>query len=217
MIVRRLPHEQAEGWAERPPATEDFAPGRPGWAEHKPYWIGRQGSAAPGEGSQPLPAFTWHAPDGAPLKRTGLYDAHRGLGAKIVPFAGWEMPVQYASVQEEHLAVRQRAGLFDVSHMGLFEFSGENVQAFLNTLCTNDISLVEPGGSQYSFMLAPDGSVVDDAWIYRLGDERYWMVVNAANTDKDWAWINAVRQGGVQIDARLARITDAGHRDSRGA
>ncbi len=207
VIVRRLPHEQAEQWAERPPAEDSFAQGQVGWAFHKPYWIGRQSPAAAGgaaerEGLQPLPAFAWNPPDGAPLKRTGLFDTHHSLGAKIVPFAGWEMPVQYGSVQEEHLAVRQRAGLFDVSHMGLFEFSGENGRLFLNTLCTNDVSLLEPGESQYSFMLAPDGGVVDDVWIYRLDGARYWMVVNAANTDKDWAWINAVCQGGVQIDER---------------
>ncbi len=219
VIVRRLPHEQAEGWAERPPAEEEFAQGQVGWAFHKPYWIGQCDSGRqPGDATQPdaaegakagessrlrpLPAFVWSAPVDAPLKRTGLFETHRSLGAKIVPFAGWEMPVQYGSVQEEHLTVRRRAGLFDVSHMGLFEFSGEDVHLFLNTLCTNDVSLLGPGNSQYSFMLAPDGSVVDDAWIYRLAGERYWMVVNAANTDKDWSWISAVHQGCVRIDER---------------
>jgi glycine hydroxymethyltransferase len=118
----------------------------------------------------------------------------------MVPFAGWDMPVQYASVQEEHLAVREKAGLFDVSHMGLFEFSGDNVHLFLNTIATNDVSLIAPGESQYSFLLAEDGAVVDDIWVYRVDRQRYWMVVNAANNDKDFAWIDAVRRAVVQID-----------------
>ncbi len=81
--------------------------------------------------------------------------------------------------------------------MGLFEFSGENVHLFLNNVTTNDISLVKVGGSQYSFLLAPDGSVVDDIWVYRLDQERYWVVVNASNNDKDWAWLDAVREARV--------------------
>jgi len=108
--------------------------------------------------------------------------------------------VRYGSVQEEHQAVREAAGLFDVSHMGLFEFSGENVHLFLNTITTNDISLLKVGGSQYSFLLGPEGGVLDDVWVYRLGREQYWMVVNAANNDKDWAWVNAVRERQVRID-----------------
>ena len=117
-----------------------------------------------------------------------------------MPFAGYEMPVQYSSVMDEHLAVRKNAGLFDVSHMGLFEFRGENVHLFLHTIATNDITLVGVGNSQYSYLLAPDGSVIDDIWVYRLEQERYWMVVNASNNDKDWAWIDAVRQTSVRID-----------------
>jgi glycine hydroxymethyltransferase len=116
------------------------------------------------------------------------------------PFVGWEMPIRYTSVQKEHLAVRQAAGLFDVSHMGLFEFSGENVHLFVNTITTNDVSLLDVGQSQYSFLLDHDGHVLDDVWIYRLEENRYWMVVNAVNNDKDWAWVNAVREGPVMID-----------------
>ncbi len=123
------------------------------------------------------------------------------MGAKMAPFAGYEMPIQYSSVLDEHRAVRQFAGLFDVSHMGLFEFSGENVHLFLNTITTNDVTLVKVGGSQYSYLLAPDGSVVDDIYLYRIGPECYWMVVNASNNDKDWAWVNAVKENRVQIDA----------------
>jgi glycine hydroxymethyltransferase len=90
--------------------------------------------------------------------------------------------------------------LFDVSHMGLFEFSGENVHLFVNTITTNDVSLLKVGQAQYSFLLDHDGNVLDDVYIYRLEKERYWMVVNAANNDKDWAWVNAVRKGQVMID-----------------
>ena len=96
--------------------------------------------------------------------------------------------------------MRAKAGLFDVSHMGLFEFSGENVHLFLNNVTTNDISLIKVGGSQYSFLLAPDGNVVDDIWVYRLDQERYWVVVNVSNNDKDWAWPDAVREARALID-----------------
>ena len=107
-------------------------------------------------------------PTGAGLKRTTSTPPIARRDAKIVPFAGYEMPVQYTSVMEEHLAVRKDAGLFDVSHMGLFEFTGEDVHLFLNTVAANDVALIEVGDSQYSFLLAPDGSVVDDIWVYRL-------------------------------------------------
>jgi glycine hydroxymethyltransferase len=207
VVVRRLPHELAKNWSERPLATEVFegeshgdAVQTPGWAFHKPYWIGQIARAhAPG-GLQTLPPFNWQPPDERPLRRTRLYGAHRQAGAKMVPFAGWEMPLQYTSVHEEHLAVRNAAGLFDVSHMGLFEFNGENVHLFLNTVTTNDVSLLKAGGSQYSYLLAPNGHVLDDVWVYRLDRERYWMVVNSANNDRGWAWLNAVREARVLID-----------------
>ena len=136
----------------------------------------------------------------SPLRRTALYDIHHRAGARIAPFAGWQMPIRYTSVQEEHLAVRQAAGLFDVSHMGLFEFSGDNVHLFLNTITANDVSLLAIGQAHYSFLLDQDGRVLDDVYVYRLDAERYWMVVNAANNDKDWAWVNAVREAKVMID-----------------
>jgi glycine hydroxymethyltransferase len=209
VVVRRLPHEQAETWVARPPAVEQFTDGETGWAYHKPYWVGHAGCPRP-RSMPALPTFAWQPPADEPLKRTQLYETHRRLGAKIVPFAGYEMPVQYTSVMDEHLAVRNAAGLFDVSHMGLFEFYGENVHLLLHTLTTNDISLIEPGDSQYSFLLAPDGSVIDDVWIYRLEPDRYWMVVNAANNDKDWAWINAVLAGQVCIDTERPWVRGLG-------
>ncbi len=200
VVVRRLPHETAYDWEMKPPAVEDFEKDTVGWALHKSYWIGQKARADVPGGLQPLPAFTWTPAVNPLLRRTRLYEQHRKLGAKMASFAGYEMPIQYTSVLEEHQAVRNRAGLFDVSHMGLFEFSGENVHLFLNNVATNDISALKVGGSHYSYLLAPDGSVIDDVWVYRLERERYWMVVNAANNDKDWAWLNAVREARVCID-----------------
>jgi glycine hydroxymethyltransferase len=200
VAIRRLPHELADECETRPPADDSFEDETTGWAFQKPYWIGQRARAdAPG-GFESMPAFAWEEPEDAPLKRTTLYDVHRRLEAKTAPFAGWEMPIRYTSVQEEHLAVRQEAGLFDVSHMGLFEFSGENVHLFLNTITTNDISLLDVGQAHYSFLLDHSGQVLDDIYVYRLEKERYWMVVNAANNDKDWAWVNAVCKGQVMID-----------------
>ena len=201
VVVRRLPHQLADEWEQQPPAVQVFDDEVGGWAFHKPYWIGQRARAdAPG-GLESLPLFDWQAPGDESLKHTVLVDIHRRAGARMAPFAGWEMPIRYASVQQEHLAVRQAAGLFDVSHMGLFEFSGENVHLFINTITTNDISLLDVSQSQYSFLLAPNGHVVDDVWVYRLDQDCYWMVVNAANAEKDWAWINAVREGSVLIDS----------------
>ena len=200
VVVRRLPHGLADEWESRPPEPETFEAEDVGWAFHKPYWIGQRARAAAPGGLEAMPAFTWQEPDDQPLRRTSLYDFHRRAGANIAAFAGWEMPIRYSSVQEEHLAVRQTAGLFDVSHMGLFEFSGENVHLFINTITTNDVSLLAVGQAQYSFLLDHQGHVLDDIYVYRLEENRYWMVVNAANNDKVWAWVNAVRENRVMID-----------------
>jgi glycine hydroxymethyltransferase len=200
VVIRRLPHVLTEDWVARPPASQVFDDETTGWAFHKPYWIGQRARAkAPGN-LDSLPAFSWEEPSDQPLQQTNLFHIHRQIGAKIAPFANWEMPIRYSSVQDEHQAVRQAAGLFDVSHMGLFEFAGDNVHLFLNTITTNDISLLETGQAQYSFLLQPNGQVLDDVYVYRLEEDRYWMVVNAANWAKDWAWVNAVRNAQVMID-----------------
>jgi glycine hydroxymethyltransferase len=201
VVVRRLSHELADEWEERPPNVTAFEEETVGWAFHKPYWIGQRARAGAPGGLEPLPAFEWQEPAEQALKQTTLYDIHHRAGAKMVPFAGWEMPVRYTSVQEEHLAVRNNAGLFDVSHMGLFDFGGDNVHLFLNTITTNDISLLDVGQAQYSSILDHEGHVLDDVYLYRLTEDRYWMVVNAANTAKDWAWIDAIREARVMIDA----------------
>ena len=103
------------------------------------------------------------------LRRTSLVDRHRAAGAKLVPFAGWEMPVQYQGVREEHIAVRTRAGVFDVSHMGEIETSGPGAEAFLQRVLSNDVTKLADGGAQYSVLCREDGGVLDDLFTYRLG------------------------------------------------
>ena len=130
------------------------------------------------------------------LKRTSLFESHLEHGAKIVPFAGWEMPVQYADgIRAEHLAVRERAGIFDVSHMGQVEISGPDAEAFLQRVYSNDVTKMSIGSAQYALLCAEDGGVLDDLFTYRLGPERYLTVTNAANHDSDFAWIRGHAEG----------------------
>jgi len=125
---------------------------------------------------------------GTSLRRTPLYDAHVDAGAKLVPFAGWEMPVQYGGIREEHLAVRSGCGVFDVSHMGEIETEGPQAQELLQRLLTNDVSELAVGGAQYSCLCREDGGVLDDLFTYRLGDDHYLTVTNASNHERDLAW-----------------------------
>ena len=163
----------------------------------KPYFIG----AAEGEG-EPLPLFTWQEPAEPALKRTPIYDVHKQLGAKIIPFAGWEMPVWYTSVLEEHLATRQAAGLFDVAHMGVYQVEGAEAASFLDSVTGNDIGGLGVGESCYTQFFTPDAEIIDDTLVYRRGAEKFLVVVNASNDDKDWAWLNAVKAGKVRVDNR---------------
>jgi aminomethyltransferase len=126
--------------------------------------------------------------DEAP-RRTPLYERHAELGAKLVDFAGWEMPIQYEGIREEHSAVRTHAGIFDVSHMGEVEVEGPGALAFLQRVLSNDIAAIEVGGAQYSCLCAEDGGVLDDLFAYRLGGDRYLIVTNSANHDADLAWL----------------------------
>lgn len=135
-------------------------------------------------------------------QKTPLYDTHVALGARMVPFAGWEMPVQYAGVMAEHLAVRSAAGLFDVSHMGEFEFAGPDALACLQWLTPNDVSKLGLGQGQYSLLCNEKGGVVDDIIIYRLEENRYLMVVNASNIEKDFKWVQKNQKGDVKITNR---------------
>jgi aminomethyltransferase len=132
-------------------------------------------------------------PATTPLRRTALYETHVGLGARMVPFAGWEMPVQYEGVISEHRAVRSAVGIFDVSHMGQIEVSGPAALELLQHLCSNDVAEIEIGGAQYSVLCREDGGVLDDCFTYRLGPERYLTITNAANHETDLAWFVAHR------------------------
>ena len=123
------------------------------------------------------------------LKRTPLHDRHAAAGAKLVPFAGWEMPVQYGNIREEHRAVRSDVGVFDVSHMGEIETTGPDAEAFLQRILSNDVSKIAEHGAQYSVLTREDGGVLDDLFTYRLdGSARFLTVTNAANHEKDLAW-----------------------------
>jgi len=164
----------------------------------KPYFIG-QAHLPPPENPSPKEEWKWEERE-SPLRRTSLYETHRRMGAKMVPFAGWEMPVWYTSVSEEHRAVRETAGLFDVGHMGVFEVAGPHATAFLDTVCSNYVAWLEDGQSLYGYLLDPDGNVIDDIIVYRRRADLYLMVVNAANEDKDWDWLNAVNERRVVID-----------------
>ena len=134
------------------------------------------------------------------LKRTPLLEVHQSLNARMVPFEGWEMPVQYSGIVEEHRAVRSAAGLFDVSHMGEFEISGPGAKDFLQFLTTNDLEKLRVGRCQYSFLLNSEGGTVDDTMIYRRADNTYLLVVNASNIEKDWAHVSNVATNFAQFE-----------------
>ncbi len=135
------------------------------------------------------------------LKRTALFNVHQRLGGKIVEFGGFEMPVQYTSIIEEHRRVRERVGLFDVSHMGEVEVRGTDALAFVQRMTINDASRLTPGRVQYSAMCYEDGGIVDDLLVYHMGDH-YLLVINAANIDKDVAWLREHRAGNVTLTDR---------------
>lgn len=141
-----------------------------------------------------------------PLRRTPLYEAHKALGARLVEFGGWEMPVQYSGILEEHRAVRERAGLFDVSHMGEFRVEGAGALAFLQSLVPNDVSRLVDNQALYSQICRPDGGTLDDLLIYRRGEGRYMVVVNAGTMPKDWGWFSQHTAG--RGDLTLTNISD---------
>ncbi len=154
-------------------------------------------------GSVPLPRFVPNIAAVDMLLETPLHSLHLELGAKMAPFAGYDMPLWYQSVSEEHAAVRENAGVFDVAHMGVFDLRGRGAEAFLDQATTNDVKRLKVGDSHYAYLLDIDGIPLDDLMIYRLADEHFLAVVNASNNDKNWAWLQAVIAGEVMID-RLA-------------
>src|SRR5262245_24381357 len=144
-------------------------------------------------------------PSAGALKRTPLYDVHVKAGAKMVPFGGWEMPVQYTGIIEEHRAVRGAMGLFDISHMGEFEVAGAGAIAAVERLTTNDASSLAVGQVQYSLLCTPEGGIVDDLTLYRLADDRFMLTVNASNIAKDWQWVTSH----AGANARLRDVSEA--------
>src|SRR5918911_2360870 len=123
------------------------------------------------------------------LQRTPLHARHVELGARLVPFAGWEMPVQYDGVIAEHRAVRSDVGVFDVSHMGELEVEGPRAHELLQSLLSNDLDKIEPGGAQYTLLTNEHGGIVDDLIAYRLDPFRYLLIVNASNRETDYEWL----------------------------
>ena len=141
------------------------------------------------------------------LKRTALYSAHQNLGGKLIEFGGWEMPVQYTSITDEHLAVRHAAGIFDISHMGEVTVSGAGAADFLNLVLTNDILKLVPGHGQYSLMCNERGGAIDDLYAYQLADCVYLLIINASRIEPDVAWLQAQA---AKYSGEL-KLTDASH------
>src|SRR5499427_785079 len=133
-----------------------------------------------------------------PLKRTPLRDVHVKAGARMVPFGGWDMPVQYTGIVDEDRAVRRAVGLFDISHMGEFEIEGPDALGIVQRICSNDASTLAVGQVQYSLLCYPDGGIVDDLTLYRLADDRFMLTVNASNIEKDWSWVTEQGRGTAQ-------------------
>lgn len=140
------------------------------------------------------------------LLRTPLFENHAALGAKMVPFAGWEMPVQYTGIVPEHQAVRKAAGVFDISHMGQFIVSGDDALSFLNRALTNDVARLELGQGQYSLMLNEGGGVIDDLILYRTSANEYFVVVNASMIEVDWAHLRGLLTS--EEDVHMANLSD---------
>jgi aminomethyltransferase len=140
------------------------------------------------------------------LKRTALFTAHQNLGGKLIDFGGWEMPVQYTSITDEHLAVRTAAGMFDISHMGEVTVSGAGAEKFLNAVLANDVRKLAPGQGQYTLMCNPQGGVIDDLYAYRLAPEAFFLIINASRIDVDVAWLKAEAAKFADVN-----LTDASH------
>ena len=140
----------------------------------------------------------------AEQKRTPLYEEHVRLGAKMIPFGDWIMPVQYSSIMDEHQAVRNNIGVFDISHMGQLVASGPIADAWLNEMLTNNIRKLEIGTGQYSFLLNENGGIIDDLIVYRIASEEFLLVVNASRTDEDFAWLERHRPTNISLSNRSA-------------
>lgn len=133
------------------------------------------------------------------MKRTPLYERHVKSGAKIVPFAGWQMPLSYTGVTDEHQSVRTAVGLFDISHMGRFELSGKGAEAYLERLTPGPVHKMQRGSAQYSMLLNETGGILDDIYLYKRGVDKFFVIVNAANLDKDFKWMTSHLPAGVDL------------------
>ncbi len=191
----------ANAWAADPPhqaaAADELARCEPGLVSHEnAFFVGKELLKAPGR--REMKPFRFQPPDG-PLKRTCLYEEHKRAVPSnyMVPFAGWEMPVRYGLIAQEHRAVRECAGLFDVAHMGVLEVGGPFAGRFLDLVSTNSIINLVPGRAMYGYLLDGEGEVVDDIMIYRVDRDCFMMVVNAANNDHLIAWLNYLNEGGL--------------------
>ena len=185
---------------ERPSARELYkGPVKSWFCLTKPYFVG-QAALQPFRPTAGKEEFVWQPPENAPPRRTPLHEEHCKRTTKIIPFAGWEMPVWYTSVSDEHNAVRTAAGLFDVAHMGVLDVSGEHAASFMDVVASNYARWIDPGQSAYAYLLDPDGNVIDDFMMYRQAWDRYLLIVNAVNADKDLAWLRAVNSRQVMID-----------------
>jgi len=170
----------------------------------KAYFIGLNGENYNLEGDY-LPAFEWNTEEATGLKSV-LWDVHKELGAKMGEFAGYDMPLWYDKVTTEHLATRNGAGIFDVTHMGVWDVKGNDAEAFLNVITANDVQRLKVGDSHYTFFLDETGIPFDDLLIYRLASDNFFVVVNASNNDKNWAWINAVMNGEVRVSVDMPQL-----------
>src|SRR5699024_3217822 len=140
------------------------------------------------------------------MKKTALFDQHVNGGARMEEFGGFEMPIQFTRIHEEHMAVRKKAGIFDVSHMGEMIIEGKGAVRFLEKITTNHAGKIKVGQAQYTLMTNPEGGIIDDFLLYRLREDRFMMVVNAGNTDKDWDWIIENKS----FDTRTENISSTG-------
>ncbi len=212
----------ADGW-DRPYSRDDAAYPAP-WLRDNKFWphVGRIDNvygdrnlvcaclpidsysdapiSKPAKQPAGLPAFDWTEPEGDFLMTTALHATHQALGGKMVPFAGYDMPVWYSSVSAEHNAVRTASGLFDVSHMGVWQITGATAAEFLDQLVGNKVSTLKVGRSRYTHFMTPDADVIDDLLFYRLAEDHFMLVVNASNDAKDQAWVRAVLAGEVKVD-----------------
>src|SRR6266480_6686399 len=159
---------------------------------------------------QSLHCLLWRVSETVAPKKTPLYEEHVRLGAKMVPFAGWLMPVQYTSIVEEHQAVRNNLGIFDISHMGQLIVDRAGASEWLNTWLTNNVGKLDVGMGQYSFLLNERGGIIDDLIVYRIDEQKFLLVVNAARTDEDFAWLQKWHRlpADHRQDADATTITD---------